>query len=71
MGVCTDTRTGLVVVDEIDNISQRTQIGAEVSDTLKYFSERIPAQPLPTAPPHLLQTSSSAAHQLALSIREC
>ncbi len=30
-------------VDEIHNISQRTQAGAEVSDTLKYFSERIPA----------------------------
>ncbi|MET7361969.1 TniB family NTP-binding protein [Streptomyces sp. NPDC005562] len=43
VSVCTDTRTGLVVVDEIHNISQRTQAGAEVSDTLKYFSERIPA----------------------------
>nr|WP_253195609.1 TniB family NTP-binding protein [Streptomyces sp. JHA26] len=43
VGICTDTRTGLVLVDEIHNISQRPQAGAEVSDTLKYFSERIPA----------------------------
>lgn len=43
VGVCTDTRTGLVLVDEIHNISQITRSGAEVSDTLKYFSERIPA----------------------------
>ncbi|MEU8549058.1 ATP-binding protein [Streptomyces roseoverticillatus] len=43
VGVCTDTRTGLVIVDEIHNISQTTRSGAEVSDTLKYFSERIPA----------------------------
>lgn len=43
VGVCTDTRTGLVLVDEVHNISQITRAGAEVSDTLKYFSERIPA----------------------------
>ncbi|MEE1799239.1 TniB family NTP-binding protein [Streptomyces sp. JV176] len=43
VGVCTDTRVGLVLVDEIHNISQVTRSGAEVSDTLKYFSERIPA----------------------------
>ncbi|WP_416370477.1 TniB family NTP-binding protein [Streptomyces sp. PR69] len=43
VGVCTDTRTGLVLVDEVHNISQVTRAGAEVSDTLKYFSERIPA----------------------------
>ncbi|RSS89165.1 ATP/GTP-binding protein [Streptomyces sp. WAC05292] len=43
VGVCTDTRTGLVLVDEIHNVSQVTRAGAEVSDTLKYFSERIPA----------------------------
>ncbi|MFH9474238.1 ATP-binding protein [Streptomyces anulatus] len=43
VGVCTDTRTGLVLVDEIHNISQVTRAGGEVSDTLKYFSERIPA----------------------------
>jgi hypothetical protein len=43
VGVCTDTRTGLVLVDEIHNVSQVTRSGGEVSDTLKYFSERIPA----------------------------
>ncbi|WP_416072025.1 TniB family NTP-binding protein [Streptomyces sp. ME18-1-4] len=43
VGVCTDTRTGLVLVDEIHNVSQVTRAGAEVSDTLKYFSERLPA----------------------------
>lgn len=43
VGVCTDTRTGLVLVDEIHNVSQVTRAGGEVSDTLKYFSERIPA----------------------------
>jgi len=41
-GVCIDTRTGLVAV-EIHNISLATRSGAEVSDMLKYFSERIPA----------------------------
>ena len=30
-------------VDEVHNISQKSQAGAEVSDTLKYFSERIAA----------------------------
>ncbi|MFD4613104.1 TniB family NTP-binding protein [Streptomyces sp. NPDC058440] len=43
VGVCTDARTGLVLVDEIHNVSQVTRAGGEVSDTLKYFSERIPA----------------------------
>lgn len=43
VGVCTDSRTGVVLVDEIHNVSQVTRAGAEVSDTLKYFSERIPA----------------------------
>jgi AAA domain len=42
-GVCTDTRTGLVAVDEIHNVSLATRPGAEASDMLKYFSERIPA----------------------------
>jgi hypothetical protein len=42
-GVCLDARTGLVCVDEIHNISLATRNGAEASDTLKYFSERIPA----------------------------
>jgi hypothetical protein len=42
-GVCCDTRTALVLVDEIHNLALTTRTGAEVSDTLKYFSERIPA----------------------------
>jgi hypothetical protein len=42
-GVCVDARTSLVCVDEIHNISLSTRYGAEASDTLKYFAERIPA----------------------------
>ena len=42
-GVCADTRTELVAVDEIHNVSLATRPGAEASDMLKYFSERIPA----------------------------
>jgi hypothetical protein len=42
-GVCCDTATSLVICDELHNISLATRAGAEVSDTLKYFSERIPA----------------------------
>ncbi|MGW1171263.1 TniB family NTP-binding protein [Streptomyces sp. NPDC002550] len=42
-GVLTDARVGLVLVDELHNISLATRSGAEVADTLKYFSERIPA----------------------------
>ena len=42
-GVCLDTRTSLVAVDEIHNLNLATRNGAETSDTLKYFSERIPA----------------------------
>jgi TniB protein len=42
-GVMNDTRTSVVCVDEIHNLSLATRTGAEVSDTLKYFSERIPA----------------------------
>lgn len=42
-GVMIDARARLVLVDEIHNIALTTRIGAEVSDTLKYFSERIPA----------------------------
>ena len=41
-GVCLDARTSLVC-DEIHNLNLATRNGAEVSDTLKYFSERIPA----------------------------
>ncbi len=47
-GVCTDTRTGLVAVDEMHNVSLATRPGAEASDMLKYFSERIPATYLST-----------------------
>ena len=42
-GVCMDARTTLVCVDEIHNLNTRHPHGAEASDTLKYFSERIPA----------------------------
>jgi hypothetical protein len=42
-GVCCDTGASLVIVDELHNVSLATRAGAEVSDTLKYFSERIPA----------------------------
>lgn len=42
-GICTDTRTTVVCVDEIHNLNIATRAGAEASDTLKYFSERIPA----------------------------
>jgi hypothetical protein len=42
-GVAADTRTGLIAVDEIHNLSLATRTGAEASDMLKYFQERIPA----------------------------
>jgi hypothetical protein len=42
-GVLIDCRTSLVLCDEISNLHIGTRAGAEVSDTLKYFSERIPA----------------------------
>ena len=42
-GVCLDTRVSLVIVDELHNLNTATRAGAEASDTLKYFSERIPA----------------------------
>ena len=42
-GVAVDARVSLVCVDEIHNLQLATRNGAEVSDTLKYFSERIPA----------------------------
>ncbi|WP_280468950.1 ATP-binding protein [Nocardia cyriacigeorgica] len=42
-GVCCDTGTSVVICDELHNISLTTKSGAEVSDALKYFSERIPA----------------------------
>jgi hypothetical protein len=42
-GVALDTRVSLVIVDELHNLNTATRAGAEASDTLKYFSERIPA----------------------------
>ena len=42
-GVCLDARVTLVCVDEIHNLNTATRAGAEASDTLKYFTERIPA----------------------------
>lgn len=42
-GVCADTRTSVICVDEIHNLNIATRAGAEASDTLKYFSERIAA----------------------------
>ena len=48
--VAAHTRVDLVLVDEIHNISLATRAGAEVSDQLKYFAERLPAMdgPPPT-----------------------
>ncbi len=42
-GVAADARVSVVICDEIHNLSLATRTGADVSDTLKYFSERIPA----------------------------
>jgi AAA domain len=42
-GVCADARASLICVDEIHNLNIATRVGADASDTLKYFSERIPA----------------------------
>ncbi len=41
--VLCDLRTDVVIVDEIHNLNLATRAGAEVSDQLKYLSERIPA----------------------------
>jgi hypothetical protein len=41
-GVALDARTTLVCVDEIHNVNLGTRHGAETSDTLKYFAERLP-----------------------------
>ena len=38
-----DAATTLICVDEIHNLNLGTRHGAEASDTLKYFAERIPA----------------------------
>jgi AAA domain len=42
-GVSLDAHVTLVEVDELHNLNTATRSGAEASDTLKYFSERIPA----------------------------
>ena len=42
-GVCLDASTTLICVDEIHNVNLGTRHGAEASDTLKYFAERLPA----------------------------
>jgi hypothetical protein len=42
-GVCLDASTTLICVDEIHNVNLATRHGAEASDTLKYFAERLPA----------------------------
>lgn len=42
-GVLADTGCDLVIVDELHNLDLATRSGAEVSDQLKYFSERLPA----------------------------
>lgn len=42
-GVSRDAHITLVAVDELHNLNTATRAGAEASDTLKYFSERIPA----------------------------
>jgi hypothetical protein len=42
-GVSIDAHVTLVAVDELHNLNTATRAGAEASDTLKYFSERLPA----------------------------
>jgi hypothetical protein len=42
-GVSLDAHVALVAVDELHNLNTATRAGAEASDTLKYFTERIPA----------------------------
>jgi Bacterial TniB protein len=41
-GVCLDARVTMIIVDELHNLDMATRAGAEASDTLKYFSERLP-----------------------------
>ncbi|RFU36668.1 ATP/GTP-binding protein [Actinomadura logoneensis] len=41
--VAAHTHVALVLVDEIHNLNLATRFGAEVSDQLKYFAERLPA----------------------------
>lgn len=42
-GVLLDTGCELILIDELHNLSLSTRAGTEVSDQLKYFSERLPA----------------------------
>ena len=42
-GICLDIRVTMIIVDELHNLDMSTRAGAEASDTLKYFSERLPA----------------------------
>jgi hypothetical protein len=42
-GICLDTRVSMIIVDELHNLDMTTRAGAEASDTLKYFSERLPS----------------------------
>ena len=41
-GICLDTRVTMIIV-ELHNLDMTTRADAEASDTLKYFSERLPA----------------------------
>jgi len=41
-GICLDARVTMIIVDELHNLDMATRAGAEASDTLKYFSERLP-----------------------------
>ena len=42
-GICLDTHVNMIIVDELHNLDMTTRAGAEASDTLKYFSERLPS----------------------------
>ena len=50
-GVSLDAHVTLVAVDELHNLNTASRAGAEASDTLKYFTERIPATYLLTELP--------------------
>jgi hypothetical protein len=41
-GICLDAHTTMIICDELHNLDMGTRAGAEASDTLKYFSERLP-----------------------------
>ncbi len=41
----------MIIVDELHNLDMGTRAGAEASDTLKYFSERLPVTYLLTELP--------------------